>query len=140
MSLDLYAAACNEFLSELEGSLTKEDVDELRADCAALGWEKWCQWANKNLSIICDYVESTPSQRLKKKAWRDPSTRRALVLAAIQYLYRAKYLLEALSEHNIAPGKSYRYTAALAGFVHLQICSKDIPRWPFPGADPFAPE
>ena len=138
MGLDLYATACNEFLWELKESLTKEDVDELRAGCAALGWEKWCRWANKNLPIICDYVESTPSQRLKKKAWRDPSTRRALVLAAIQYLYGAKYLLETLGEHNIAPGKSYRYTAALAGFAYLQIFSKDIPRWPFPGKDPFS--
>lgn len=138
MGLENYAAACNEFLSELKGSLTKEDVDELRADCAALGWAKWGKWYQSNLPTICDYIQSSPSQRLKKKAWRDPPVRRALVLAAIQYLYGAKCLLDALTEHNIAPGKSYRHMAGLAGYVYLQFSSKDIPRWPFDGPNPFS--
>jgi hypothetical protein len=138
MSLDLYVSACNEFLWELKKSLTKEDVDELRPDCAGLGLKGWRRWTEENMDSICDYVQSTPSHRSSKKAWRDPSTRRRLVLAAIQHVYRARHLIEAVAEHNIAPGKSYRYTAALAGSVYLEVFSKDIPRWPFPGEDPFA--
>ena len=138
MSLDLYVAACSQFLSELKESLTKEDVDELRADCAALGLKGWQRWVEENVESICDYVQSTPSHRLSKKEWRDPSIRRRMVLAATQHVYRARHLIEALTEHNIAPGKSYRYTVALAGSVYLEVFSKDIPHWPFPGKDPFA--
>jgi hypothetical protein len=138
MGFDLYAIACNEFLSELKESLTKEDVDVLRTDCAAVGWKKWCQWTGKNLSIIRDYAQLTPSQRLKKKLWQDPVIKRALVLASIQYLHGAKHLLESLSEHNIVPGKSYRHTVGLAGYVYLECFSRDIPRWPFDGPNPFS--
>jgi hypothetical protein len=125
-------------LSELKESLTKEDVDELRTICASLGWEKWRQWVDQNIPVIADYVQSTPSRRLKKKAWQASPNRQGLVLAAIQYVSGAKHLLEALTEHNIAPGKSYRDMAALAGYAYLQIFSKGTPRWPFDGPNPFS--
>ena len=138
MGLDLYAIACNEFSWELKESLTKEDVDELRTDCAALGVEGWAQWTIENSDIIFAYVTSTPSQRQKKKALKDKLLRSRLVLASIHHVLRAGVLLETLDIYNLVPGKSYRETAALAGKIWLEVYLKEIPYWPFPGKNPFS--
>ncbi len=138
MGLENYVAMCNEFLSELKESLTKEDVDELRTDCAALGLIGWNQWEKKNFEEVAFYVLATPSARKKKKAWQENRHRRRLVLAAIHHVYRARTILSSLLEYDLQPGPSYREMASNAGLAYLYAAFSDIPHWPFSGENPFS--
>lgn len=137
MTLTTYAGRCTEYVQELSQSLSKDDIDGLQSDCAALGGDRWDEWAAANVRIISEYVSSSPSQRAKRKVWQDQILRRRLVLAAVQHLYRARNLLRVLDDYRLAPGCSYREMAALAGNAYLDICSQEVPDWPFPGDNPF---
>jgi hypothetical protein len=137
MNLGRYAQACNEFESELLEYLTKKDVSELREDCAALGRQPFLDWMTSQLKIIHSFVAATPSQRQKRKYWDDPVLRRRLVLAGIWYLRCAYRLLDGIDQYHLAPGGSYRETAARAGKAYTEIYYKLSRLWPFGGQDPF---
>jgi hypothetical protein len=138
MGLENYVVACNEFLLELKKSLTREDVDEPRTDCAGLGLVGWDQWEKKNFEEVAFYVLATPSERKKKKAWQENRHRRRLVLAAIHHVYRARAILNSLLEYDLQPGSTYREMASRGALAYLYAAFSDIPRWPFSGKDPFA--
>ena len=137
MSLSNYAAACSRLACELKADFTREDIDELRSDCVSLREDGWILWKLENTDTISAYVSASPSERLRKKAWQDPQSRRRLVLASIQHVLGARALLSGILDYKLEPGKGYRETAALAGKAYLQIFLEDIPAWPFPGDNPF---
>jgi hypothetical protein len=137
MSLALYAANCEGLVQELVKSLDDADIAALRQDCAALGFEGMKRWSGNNLNLVEKYVRATPSQRKKKKEWRDPVLRGRLVLSSIQYISLARNFLEGIEEHMIWPGGSYRDMAAAAGKAFYSIFWKGVDAWPFPGENPF---
>ena len=85
MDLNKCASACNRLALELEESLTTDDVEALRADCAALGLMQWAAWVRENAPTILKFVEATASVR-NEKAWQAPEMKRRLVLAAMQHV------------------------------------------------------
>ncbi|MEW5804068.1 MAG: hypothetical protein AB1847_18390 [bacterium] len=137
MSLSSYVEACKQFEWELKGSLTTEEINELRKDCAALGHDGWEAWEAANYHIIVEFVAAAPSSRTKKKSWKDPVLKRRLVLGAIYHVQRACHLLTGIHENFLEPGPSYRDMAAKAGRVYLEIFGAIIPDWPFDEPNPF---
>ncbi|MBW2623169.1 MAG: hypothetical protein JRD68_09710 [Deltaproteobacteria bacterium] len=140
MSLYKYAQACTGFELELKESLTREDITELRKDCAALGLKAWYSWTSENLPSISAYIAATPSQRQKRKAWKDPAVKRFLVLGALYEVQCAKNLLKGLvqHEHNLIPGSPYRDMAVKAAEAYREIFLQDVHDWPFDDPDPFS--
>ncbi len=124
MSLQLYASACISIETELIKSLTKEDIDDLRTRCAALGLERVLRWADMNFHAIAALIESPPSARLKHKAWNEPDVKSLLVFGAICEVRYARVFLAILSErgHEIEPGLSYRRMATNAADLYHEIC------------------
>lgn len=134
MGIGNYAAASSGFVQELAESLTSEDVRALASDVGGIGLRSWLQWQADHEDAVFDYVESTPGQREKKKAWRDPVLRRRLVLAAACHCQAAHALLAFLRDHahDLSPGGSYRGTTALAGTLYLELMGSEVPDWPAP--------
>jgi hypothetical protein len=137
MSLSDYAEACKEFVSELKESLTKEDVNGLRSECATVGIQGVLDWMSNNMPMIEKYVGWTPLQRARSRGGRDPELKRMLVLGSIWCLERGAALLEQIDQQSLSPGGSYRDMAVRAGRAYIQTFY--VPRrvWPFKDPDPF---
>ncbi len=137
MSLLRYRDQCASLVGEIEESLTKEDLDALREDYAALGWEGWARWCRENAALVQEFVESSPSARRKRRQWADPALRRRVSLAAIHHIRRAYFLLEAASSVDSYVGLGYRQMAKLAGAAYLQALEVEGVLWPLEGTSPF---
>jgi len=140
ISLYKYIEACDRFELELRECLTKKEIDDLRNDYAVSGVDGFYAWVNNTLKTIRLYVQSTPSQRQKKKAWQASDIRRRLVLGSIWYVKRARQLLEIIEKHYLVPGDSYRDTAGRAGQAYIDLVYKRPKPWPFDDPDPFGDE
>ena len=132
MSLHNYAAASSGLALELVESLTREEVLALRASLIGVSAREWLDWCDRHAGHIEGYVQATPSQRMKKKAWEKPVLRAQLVLAAIRHCRFAHALLRTLHENEfwLSPGGSYRDTTASAGEICQALLRIDMPVWP----------
>jgi hypothetical protein len=138
MSLYGYATECAGLVQELIDSISMKDIDQLRADCSALGFSKWNNWCADNLEDTLAYIRATPSQRAHKKKWQEPVYRCRIVMATIGILTGAYHLLNGIDKHELEAGLSYREMAARAASVYLAIVyANPVPDWPFGGIDPF---
>jgi len=133
-----YAYACEGFLDELKSSLSKDQIESLRADCTELGLDAWLDWFLLNKSEIVSFVAATPSGRMAKKKWQHPVNLPRLVLGAYHHVWQALQLLDVLREVPITPGGSYRNMAVVAGELYMRIrYGKSLPLWPFGEKNPF---
>ena len=137
MSLNKYASKCREFERELRQCLTNENIDALRKHCAEVGKNDWVAWVYNNQQTISAFLASTPSQRRKKKAWQDPKVKSHLVLAALFQLGYAQHMLEALVQHPLSPGSSYRDMVLRAVDLYEEVVSRELEFWPFDHPNPF---
>ncbi|WP_277058755.1 hypothetical protein [Trichlorobacter lovleyi] len=140
-----YAVACEKFLQELKSSLTADEIEFLRADCASLGRQKWTDWIFSDVfrNEIHAFVAATPSKRRTKTAWVDPRLKGHLVLAAYHHVWKAQQVIDLSREIPIGPGGSYRDTALVAGTFFDRLLLLSGPEfyqqeWPFGGENPFA--
>lgn len=140
MSISNYTAKCEEFLYELETSLSKKDMEELKAYCVQIGFDKCDDWFWGNLQIISEYVRYTPSKRNKKKEWQDKKLRQFLVFQAMRYVYMTRNFLEAASHPELFPGPSYRDLISKGGLIYSKLLASNYIEWPFRNEEsPFDP-
>lgn len=132
MGIERYAAASNEGARELATTLTNEEVAALADELAKSGLRAWVHWQIEHESEVADFVAATPGQREKRLAWREPTLRRKLVLAAMIHCQAAFLLLSFLQNHERAllPGGSYRDTTALAGSLYWELMGTEVEYWP----------
>ncbi|WP_413206754.1 hypothetical protein [Rhodospirillum sp. A1_3_36] len=141
MSLANYAHACRTLAQELVESLSSEQVEDLRASLEGVTHKEWTEWMRKYAPQISAFVAATPSQRQRKKAWKDPVLRAQLSLAGYHHLLQGQHILDAVDRHGLYPGGSYRMMGSLAGDAYWDILGAgDVPFWPLPGKNPLTPE
>ncbi|MDG4475405.1 hypothetical protein [Thiovibrio frasassiensis] len=139
MSFHKYAGACTELSKELLKSLTPEDVDELRTELASLGRREFASWYFRHTEEVKKYVQATPSQRIRRKAWQDSKFRLLLTGSALVYLRAAQSVLSnaATCEDLISHGVGYRDLASQTGDQFRALMSEGFHWWPLPGDSPF---
>lgn len=138
MRLDRYAHMCGAIASELAESLTTEDVTRLKADLDGETAYAWMAWRTQNEQRVAAFVAASPSERQRRKAWRQDRLR--LTLAAIQHSLEGHAVLDAVEREALEPGDPYRKVASRAGLAYSRIFGADIPDWPFDNDSPFAPD
>ncbi|KDB09484.1 hypothetical protein LIG30_1456 [Burkholderia sp. lig30] len=137
MGLGQYASASIRLATELENSLTKEEIASLARDLRRAGLQIWLDWREKNADAIEAFVAATPSERNRRKAWADEEIRRLLTLAAIIHCRQAHAVLDALvlNAPVLEPGAPYRDTTSVAGSIFRELLRMRIPQWPTAFAD-----
>lgn len=136
MSIGNYIHVCSGLAGELANSLTKGDVDGLRAELRDLPEGEWLAWLSDNREEIGRFLAATPAERRKRRGWAEPSLRRQLVLGAIHMCECAQAVLEAAD--RLQPGDSYRETARTAGLHFWKILAANGRNlWPFDEPSPF---
>ena len=98
MSLHKYALACTNIESELKGSLTKEEINDLRKRCAEYGLGGCLRWIEANLAVIDAYIKAPPSRRRNLKSWNEPDVKGLLVFGALWQVRCARVLLTTLAQ------------------------------------------
>ncbi len=131
MDIYKYVTASNELATEIAQLLTNEEVKILASEVGEMGLVKWVEWQCDHEAMICDFVASTPSQRKRRKEWKDPVLLRKLVLASVVHCLSAHEFLKALAENEpILRALPYRNTTALAGNAYISIKCTDVQDWP----------
>ena len=133
MTTASYAHACRNLAQELLESLSSAEIKALREWLSGLTRKQWYGWLEQYERDIYAFVSATPSERLRRKAWQEPAMRLPLTLAAWHHVQQAAAVLDAIDQHGLHPGGSWRSMAAEAGEAYWEILGRDIPFWPFPG-------
>jgi len=105
-----YVERCTELARELVESLTEQEVETLRSRLEGATKGDWTAWRKRHAETIAQFVEASPSQRNKRKAWKD--ARLFLCLAGFQHCVEAGIVLEEIDLHFLSPGGPYRKMAA----------------------------
>lgn len=129
--------SCTDILLELEAGLDADDVAELRKDCLVMGGRKWRTWIEDHRAAVDEFVAASPAQRLQRREWLEPQTRRRLTLAATQQVLQAKALLSVLMSHQVAPREEPRGMIARAGWAYWYAILERPQEWIFSGNNPF---
>ncbi len=118
------------YISELKG-IVEEIVDEFDFDEARFalfehdlrseGFENWLQFKRDKLSIVRDFISSTPSQRSKLKKFQENYF--FIALAAYQECIGTIWMLESMSKRNLLSGLPYRKFAGLASETFSEIAN-----------------
>jgi hypothetical protein len=124
-----YAAAAHDLAQELILSLESAEVQQLHDQLLGTSVRDWIAWRIKHHEVICKFVSSTPSQRLKLKKFQ--ANRLSLSLAGIQLCKEGAALLTVITAPVLQAGGSYRDTAMLAGDAYNRLYEHNIPYWPF---------
>lgn len=131
MDIYKYAAASSGLATEIAQLLTDEEVKTLASEVGEMGLVKWVEWQCNHEAMIYDFVVSTPSQRKRRKEWKDPALLRKLVLASVVHCLSAHVFLKVLAENEpLLRALPYRDTTALAGNVYTAIRCRDVHDWP----------
>jgi len=137
MSVYNYVSASKELLKELTGSLSKNEIDEMREACAILQ-KGVVAWIFRNRKEISKFVAAPPSKRQKLKKWKDHPERHLLVFGAIQYLHWGISFLESMERNWIFEGCSYREMASRSGDAFFEVHFSSVLFWPFDDPKPFS--
>lgn len=124
-----YVSAASGLAEELRASLSEQEIDALHQALSGRPVIDWIRWRSENDSLVAEYVASTPSERNKKKKFKEH--RLYLTMAGIQHCLEAHALLSVVTHSWLVPGGSYRSMAADAGDAYNRLYEYDIPYWPF---------
>ena len=122
----------NEILEEF----SEHEIDEIHFKLIALGFEAWLNWKSENLELIMQYVNATPSQRLKTK--RYVKAMPLVAYAAYQHCLSGYEFICKAESLQYSIGSSYRNFAAESGlaFNYVQY-HNEHELWPWGENDPF---
>jgi hypothetical protein len=124
-----YASAAFNLAEELRTSLSESEINALHHALSGRPFIDWVRWRDANANLVSEYVASTPSERSKKKRFKDH--RLYLIMASIQHCLEAHALLSVLTNSYLVPGASYRTMAADAGNAYNRLYDYEVPYWPF---------
>ena len=124
-----YVSAASGLAEELRASLNEQEVSALHRALSGKLVIAWIKWRNENSSLVSEYVAATPSERSKKKKFKEH--RLYLSMAGIQHCLEAHALLSVVTNSWLVPGGSYRGMAADAGEAYNRLYEFNIPFWPF---------
>ena len=138
MGLGNYVAACDRLAAECLELPTREEIALLREHLAGGKSIDLFSWMSLNREDVADFVKATPSQRAKKRVWRDnPLQRTMLCLAAYHQLKISRDLLDAVDLARLYPGGPYREMANAAGAAWWRISDALAFEWPWPDPSPW---
>lgn len=132
-----YVSAMFNLAEELRSSIEEKEIDALHSALSGRSVVDWIRWTNSNENLVSEYVASTPSERNKKKKFKE--NRLYLIMAGVQHCLKAHALLSVITNSWLVAGGSYRSMAANAGDAYNRLYEYDIPYWPFDHKDsPFS--
>lgn len=130
MGLDNYILEAEDLAGELRESLQEAEIEALHQRLSGWAIKDWINWRMGNQSLVSEFVAATPSERDRKKRFREH--RLYLTMAGIQHCLEAHALLSVISDSCLEPGESYRSMTARAGNAHTRLLLEfEVPYWPF---------
>jgi hypothetical protein len=139
MAFSAYARYCDKRITQLERSISKDDIERLRTVCRNLGETRWWAWCIAHHKSVLAYLDATPTARRNNKDWQADPDRLLLIFASIQYAMCGLSLLEHCEGILKSIGETPRDMMSLAVQSGTRMIYYPPRRWHFPGPDPFAP-
>lgn len=129
-----YASWASSIAEELLQSLSEADIEFLRSELNDMGIDQLFEWQDRFESDTLDFLESTPSERAKKKKWSDQRQRCLLTLNA----YRLGNLAAEVLADPICSADTlgYREATRIAAALGARVIERGQWQWPFPDSAP----
>lgn len=114
MDLDRYIFELKGIVEEIVDIFDFDETDLvlLENDLRSVGFDNWLRFKRDKLSIVRDFISSTPSQRSNLKKFQKHYY--FIALAAYQECIGTVWMLESMSKRNLFSGLPYRKFAGLA--------------------------
>ena len=128
-----YSSWANSIGQECLDAVSSVEAELLAAWLGDVGLQEWSNWAEANHNEALEFLSSTPAQRARRKAWKDPMHRARLAFAA----YRLSCLASAVLYAGPFEGLPYRMATESAARAAFQIAKEFDWSWPF-GVEPPA--